>query len=142
MSTQMYRGHAYERARKAHAFNKLVSEVQLRVVPVADAKAKKHCTDLVEFFRKHFSTSAALDINLRHAGAIILMCKVNGQDMVQTFFMQPNMSVEEWKRTITELDQRFGFRPEYIDSPKGMFPHNYFRGHTHNPSGSFTSRWW
>lgn len=55
----------------------------------------------------------------RDRGKIIIIATVRGQDIIKILDIPRGTSIDEHRRMIKEIEERYGARPEFLDAPAG-----------------------
>jgi hypothetical protein len=73
-----------------------------------------------EQLRGQLAAWQAIDVGAKDSGKFILCVRVRGKDLVQVIDVQPEMSIDEYRRLKEELESRYGARARWIDTPLGF----------------------
>ena len=71
----------------------------------------------------------ACDIDFKNAGKIILIAQVAGRDIVKIINIPRQISMNDWRRMIDDVEHRFGAKPSFIDEPSRLMKDWLRRGH-------------
>jgi nitrate reductase NapAB chaperone NapD len=97
--------------------DKVIHQLRLRADNAVSSMNRQN-REHWEQIRDQVTALQAIDVEYHEErGKLILVASVGGKDIVKIIQIRRGHSILEWKQMVDEIEQRYGARPRFVDSP-------------------------
>ena len=84
--------------------------------------------DEVKRLKSQLSALQAIDLDLHHYGHVVIITRVEGSDRVKIIDVVPELTLEQYRLLVRDVEDRYGARLSHVDGPHTIPREIFFTG--------------